>query len=66
MPKQIPKTGCFNAVIKVSKFLCCRYCIAVLASPTPGKITLSADLICSGSSVTIASTPKRSSAYKTD
>src|SRR6186713_1646972 len=40
--------------------------MAELASPTPGKMTLSALRISSGSSVTIASTPKRSSAKLTE
>jgi hypothetical protein len=40
--------------------------MAELASPTPGKITLSAERINVSLSVTIAETPKRSKAYKTD
>ena len=41
-------------------------CLALLASPTPGNITLCASLIRAWSSVTIAFTPMRSHAYNTD
>ena len=51
-PKQMPKTGCVSAGISLSSPFSFKYFIAVLASPTPGKITLSAFLRTSMSSVT--------------
>ena len=59
IPKQIPKTGCLSVGIKISKPLSLSIFIAELASPTPGKITLSAAFISSGSFDKMASTPKR-------
>ena len=59
IPKQIPKTGCFNVGITLSKPLSCSIFIAELASPTPGKIILSAALISSILFDKTASTPKR-------
>ena len=66
MPRQIPNTGCFSETMSLSSSRSFRYCIAVLASPTPGKITFSAARISSGSSVTTAWTPMRSRATRTD
>ena len=51
MPKQIPNTGCFNEQIISSNLSSRKYSIALLASPTPGKITASADLIIVASEV---------------
>jgi hypothetical protein len=50
----------------LSKFLSFKYSIALLASPTPGKMNLSEERISSGSSVTSADTPNLSSANNTD
>ena len=59
IPKQIPRTGCFRVGIILSKPLSCNIFIAELASPTPGKITLSAVFISSILLDKIAFTPKR-------
>ncbi len=66
IPRQIPKTGCFNDLITASKFRARRYFIAVEASPTPGKMTLSAVSKTSALSDKIGSTSKRFSAFFTD
>src|SRR5690606_26991796 len=65
-PRQTPKKGCFRSLINRSSFRAFKYFIAVLASPCPGNITLSAFWISSKSSVKAASTPSLSKAYKTE
>ena len=66
IPMHIPNTGCVSDFI-ISSILCClRYAIAVEASPTPGKITLSAFIMISLSSVITASTPILCNAHFTE
>ena len=62
----MPNTGCFKFIITSSKFFSFKYFIAELASPTPGKITLSDDFKILILSVTTALIPIRSRANKTD
>jgi hypothetical protein len=62
----MPRTGCFKSLITLSRFFSLRKDMALLASPTPGKITLSAELISFASAVTRAEQPNLSNAIATD
>lgn len=66
MPKQMPSTGCVRFWITSIKPKCCKFNIAALAVPTPGKINLSADLILLRSLVISALYPNRSKANLTE
>src|SRR5687768_9332932 len=65
-PRPMPKSGCVRFFIAESRPRSRKYRIALDASPTPGKITLSAEFKVSASSVKIGSDPKRLSAFLTD
>ena len=60
MPKQMPSTGCVRFWITSTKPKRCKFNIATLAVPTPGKINLSAALILLRSLVISALYPNRS------
>ena len=60
IPKQIPKTGCFKVGISTSSPLSTSILMAELASPTPGKIILSAAFISFQSLLSTALKPNLS------
>lgn len=66
MPKQMPSIGCVRFWITSTKPKRCKFNIAALAVPTPGKINLSADLILLRSLVISALYPNRPKANLTE
>ena len=62
----MPNTGCLRSRITMSSFLSFRYSIALLASPCPGKSTLSAFISSSALSVTVGSMPRRLRLFTTE
>ena len=66
MPMQMPKTGCVSEGITVSSPRRRSCDMADEASPTPGRITLSAPRSRAGSAVSVNSAPARCRASATD